>query len=554
MFSKRWILFTAVALLCVTACTIKPPAGHQVGDQIDMALQQDIQSNQALDKKEHAPLPLAVSAALVPDISTNKLPGVEKTQQRRFDINVKDVPAQLFFTGLVKGTKLSMTVGPNVTGTITLDLKSVTIQQVMDAARDVYGYEYRRTSYGYQVLEKQLQTRVFTINYLDMTRSGESQTTISTGQITRHIAPSAGSEEEGSSGTAGGTETSPPSSSINTSSTSDFWASLRESLTAMVGTEGGHSVVINPQAGMIVVRAYPNELREIAEYLDSTQASVKRQVIIEARVLEIELSAAYQSGIDWTLFDFKQTGNKKLTDNLDVFTNAFELSGSGKYNFSYLIKALQDQGRVNVLSSPRISTLNNEQAVIKVGKDRFFVTGVTSNTVAGGSAIETTQNIDLTPFFSGIALDVTPEIGKNDSVTLHVHPMVSTVVDEERTFEVNDKAQKLPLAKSTIRETDSVVNVQDGQVIAIGGLMENKSTDYGGGTPIISDIPGAGPLVSDQNKTSSKFELVILLKATVVKDGTWTVNLKKTAEEFEETKGNFSYSARVKQPPLPRKH
>lgn len=186
-------------------------------------------------------------------------------------------------------------------------------------------------------------------------------------------------------------------------------------------------------------------------------------------------------------------------------------------DFTSFIELLETQGNVRVLSSPRVATINNQKAVIKVGTDEFFVTEVTNTTVTG-TATTVTPSVTLTPFFSGIALDVTPQISQDGVVTLHVHPSVSDVKDQQKTVTIGTLTQQLPLALSTIRESDSIVRARSGQVIVIGGLMQDSSTNRDASTPGISKVPVIGNLFKQKNNSSVKSELVILLKPIVVND------------------------------------
>jgi MSHA biogenesis protein MshL len=183
-------------------------------------------------------------------------------------------------------------------------------------------------------------------------------------------------------------------------------------------------------------------------------------------------------------------------------------------DFEAIIDLLETQGTVQVLSSPRISTVNNQKAVIKVGSDEFFVTDISTTTVTAGSAINTNDSPELTPFFSGIALDVTPQISSAGVVTLHVHPTVSDVTEQRKSIAGDD----VPLAASTIRESDSIVRARSGQIVVIGGLMETSSSDSDAGVPWLSKVPVLGYAFKQKQQSSVKRELVILLKPVVADD------------------------------------
>ncbi len=206
-----------------------------------------------------------------------------------------------------------------------------------------------------------------------------------------------------------------------------------------------------------------------------------------------------------------------ITSQGGAFTMAFNVG-----DFAAFIELLELHGDTRVLSSPRVSTLNNQKAVIKAGTDEFFVTNVASNTVTGASST-TSRDVELTPFFSGIALDVTPQISEMGEVTLHIHPTVSQVTDQQKNLTVSGQTDVLPLAFSEIRESDSVVKARSGQIIVIGGLMRDSETRQRFGMPGLSRVPGIGNLFTSVRKVNRKTELVILLKPIVVNsDSDWS--------------------------------
>jgi MSHA biogenesis protein MshL len=221
-----------------------------------------------------------------------------------------------------------------------------------------------------------------------------------------------------------------------------------------------------------------------------------------------------------------------LTGQAAAFGNLLAFGGASD-DFGALIRLLGTQGEVQVLSSPRISTLNNQKAVIKVGSDEFFVTDISSTTSSNASSIVTSPDITLAPFFSGIALDVTPQISEQGDVILHIHPSVSEVVDQSKNITVSGQSQQLPLALSQVRESDSVVRARSGQVVVIGGLMQNRSSNDDASVPGVGDIPLLGELFKQRRDSNSRSELVILLKPLVVdRDETWRDYIHETRQRI----------------------
>ena len=279
-----------------------------------------------------------------------------------------------------------------------------------------------------------------------------------------------------------------------------------------------------------MVRADGDSLSQVEEYLRRTQLIMQRQVVLEAKILEIGLNEGYQQGVNWS--DIQSASSVTASDGLPAEFTAQALAGQAirtsdigglfsatfrEGTFTALIELLGEQGNVQILSSPRISTVNNQKAVIKVGTDEFFVTDIDfqDDNSGSNSSDSTSTSVELTPFFSGISLDVTPQIAEDGTVILHVHPAVSEVNDQEKLITVGDRDVTLPLARSTVRETDSVIRAQSGQIVVIGGLIQNSSEDRNSAVPFFSEIPVLGELFKQRRFQSTKSELVILLRPVV---------------------------------------
>jgi MSHA biogenesis protein MshL len=554
----------ALSLALLGSCAAPPqrPAG------IDPAILAEV--DKASQRKAET-TPAEVDRALLPPLRMDMPQLRGQPVDQRFDLSVSNAPAPQVFMSLVSGTRYSMLVHPALAGAISINLKDVTIVEALDAIRELYGYDYKIDATRIFILPAGLQTRVFQVNYLPGQRRGLSDVRVQSSAVTDSgtaaAAPGAAAPAQ-----TGPVSRSLESSRVTTQQQSDFWTDLRTALVAMVGAGEGRSVIVTPQSGVVVVRALPAELRAVEQYLRATRLAVERQVMLEAKIIEVTLADAYQSGINWALF--REGGSNLALGQLGRNTNlgargTGSISGGGvtadtagravaaggsllglaanapagavfglalqTSNFAALLQFLESQGQVQVLSSPRIATINNQKAVLKVGTDEFFVTNVTTTTTTTGTATQQSPSVTVQPFFSGIVLDVTPQIDDTGNIILHIHPSVSEVSESTRI--VNLGAQiaeiRLPLAKSTINETDTIVRVTDGNIVAIGGLMSVDIKDNRGGIPGMSE-QGLGGLLRNTDRAVRKKELVILLKPTlIVSDRNWDQDLRETRDRLE---------------------
>ena len=528
------------ACLVLYGCALQTPldssAKDAVRENLEAALEDSKEEHVAF-KAEHERQKEALLAALDEE-STESLDIRLASNRERFNVEVKDVPADRFFQGLVVDTDVNILVHPEVEGSVTLSLRNVTLLQVLDAVSTVYDFQIEKHSFGFKVLPVALRTQVYNVNYLNITRKGLSTFSVNSGEISSSVS-------------GGGDSSSQKSSQVETESVTDFWADVQDMLVSIVGSQDGRSVVTNPLSGTVVINASPSEHRTIQQFLDQAHLNLRRQVVIEAKILEVELNESFQAGINWSVLSRFNVDGTLATGLFDdnylstaasgvpassistlagqilpqnqidgIFTSALSFG-----DFTGLIELLETQGEVHVLSSPRISTVNNQKAVIKVGEDEFFVTEFTNNQTTSGDQVVTSPEVTLTPFFSGIALDVTPQIGSGDEIILHIHPSVTQVNDLNKRIKVDDQEIDLPLALSRIRESDSIVKARNNQIIVIGGLLQTSTSDVDSNTPWFSNLPILRHLFSQKRQTSTKSELVILLRPIVPEQTGWSGQL-----------------------------
>jgi len=541
----------------------------------------------------------AVAAALLPPAAAlaTQLPKARPALEERFNVSFNNVPAQQFFRSIVAGTRYNILVHPDVAGTITANLKDVTLPETLDAIREMYGYDYKIEGTRISIKPLTMQTKMFHVNYLVGKRAGMSMTRVTSTSVSNAAGNNGNNQNSNNQGgqnpfgnngnnqnnngnnpnNPNGQNSGPmDSTDVATISANDFWGDLKQAIEAIVGSkDGGRSVVVSPQSGVLVIRAMPDELRNVDAYLKATQLAVDRQVILEAKILEVELNDSYQSGVNWASFASIKSGHDNRVSGGVIAPGAtltplpfgggqpgtitdpgtglsassgFSLSNAAgaagsmfglavqTANFAALISFLETQGTVHVLSSPRVAAVNNQKAVLKIGTDEFYVTGVqtTTNSTTTGNTVS--PSVTLQPFFSGVVLDVTPQIDEKGNILLHVHPSVSQVSTINKSVNLGTAGSlNLPLAASATSELDSIVRGQNGQVVAIGGLMRQSSTADDSQVPGTSSVPVLSALFGAKKRVNQKRELVVLIKPTIVEGvNNWNDDLLDTNRRIEQ--------------------
>ena len=527
-----------------------------------------------------ATAPMLVPARISEVLAEPAPPAVPLAPEPKIDLLVNNAPAREVFLAIVADTRYSMLMHPDVAGTLSVTLRGVTVVEALEAIRDVYGFDFKIDGRRITIYAPTLQTRIFSINYPTSQRSGSSELRVSSGALPS----STGGTTSGTSSTTTGSSQQTEGSRVTTTSKTDFWTELTAAVKGLIGTDPGRSVVTSPQAGIMAVHAMPEELRQVDIFLKAAQIAVERQVMLEAKIVEVELRDGFQSGIDWSALKNSGAatsaigvigGNaiSPITGSTSTITSTNTLvrgvqpnlpglsagaalladgvslpsAGSGLFGLAFatngfqaVLGFLETQGDVQILSSPRIATLNNQKAVLKVGAEDFFVTNVSSGTnssaTAGAVGVVTMPSITLTPFFSGISLDVTPQIGEGNKIMLHVHPSVTTVTEKAKQIDLGSAGNYiLPLASSSMNETDTLVRIQDGNIVAIGGLMQLTSNRASSGLPGTSNIPVLSSIFGNRANTGGKKEVVVLIKPSIIRTAKdWEAQTSRTRAALDD--------------------
>ncbi len=587
--AARGISLAAVALV-VSACS--EPLMRS-GDTYDT-----IQGSFGLAAKAKAPAE-SFNESLLPPVQLD-FPKSAQAVEPRFDLSVNSAPAGQVFLALVSGTRYSMVLPPDLSGTLTLNLKNVTVREALESVREIYGYEFSVQGTRITVQPNSLQTKLFQVSYLATKRGGGSATRVMTGNVVSSSSGAAAGAAGAAGGGGGASVGAGEATTVFTGQASDFWFDLTQAIAITLNCEfdvqratgqvsgaspasammaqaiiqrmdkvhcpDARNFVINQQSGVVMVRAMPSELRDIGRLLKAMQASVERQVMLEAKIVEVALGDDFQSGINWQMLDNTNKPRWSMnadTDNIRAFPPAvgsgspltgtfgvlkkFNVGGAlglafQTDNFAALLQFMQTQGTVNVMSSPRIATLNNQKAVLKVGTDDYYVTAVTPPSYSSSGTGTTSSNsinpptITTQPFFSGIALDVTPQIDESGQITLHIRPSITEVTEREKIINFGSLGiYSLPYASTKVKETDSIVRVRDGMIVAIGGLMTRSQTEQDIKVPGAGDLPLVGHLFKQAVASKGKRELVVLIKPTVInEDADWQQDLTETEGRLRE--------------------
>ena len=562
LLTIRWLMVVFVGFVLIACSTQNNKSDETKRDSSEnkIAAQKEFDELVNRSSQRNTQVPDAVSQALrSPHIHSSA--GSDDLMER-FDVSVNALPAKDFFLSLFADSGANIVAHPEISGVISLDLKNVTVKDVLNVVRDIYGYEYKQLNGIYTILPRKLRTEIFPINYLDVQRVGVTDTSVLIGEITsdNNNNTNRNNRNNNNRNTSGVTQSTnllsflpqeksetnqgiSPGTRVQTLSKTDFWYGINRAILEIIGGEkGGRFVMTNPQSGLVVVKAMPRELNAVKDFLTRSELNVKRQVVLETKILEVTLNDGYESGINWGAISgeiaLSQSSSGQNTLDQVVFgdkgvTESLASAVLNVVDITKLLFLLEKQGSVQVLSSPRVSTVNNQKAVIRVGSDEFFVTGISNATVSNASSIVNTPEIDFDSFFSGISLDVTPQISDDGDVILHVHPLVSNVQDQIKEVEVSGESFSVPLALRDVRESDAIVKAKSGQVVVLGGLMQETSSDVKGKRPLLGSIPLVKHLFKTKQTSLSKTELVILMRPIVVDDGSWDSLLDEDASRFE---------------------
>ena len=395
---------------------------------------------------------------------------------------------------LVRDTRLSVVVDPDISGSFRGDLKDVTLRQALELILQPNGFDYSVQGNLIRVFKRRFETRRFDLNYVATRRSGTRTLAAS-----NSIAPSEAS---------GMTAASPGgrSAEVTGSDADDIFAEVSGGLRMLMSSEGRFN--IDRKAALLQATDYPDRLDQIQLYLDAVHNRATRQVQIQAKVIEVTLTEASSAGINWNLLVERAGDAVALTQNVVPSADGTIRAGLRIKDLTGLLNALASQGSVNVLASPTVNALNNEPVIMRVGVQDVFFRTTTQTDAVSGRVLQTT--VEPQAITEGVVLSVTPQIGSDGMINMSITPSLT-----ERTGQVTSRfGDTVPVL--TVREADTMVRVREKDTIVIAGLMDERLHREDRKVPLLGDLPGIGGLFRGQTTSRRKTDLIILLTPTVM--------------------------------------
>ena len=532
-------------------------------------------SNKSLKKVIEKPIPpeedIIREDSVV--IKENKeIDQIKKYESKRFSLDLQSGDIKDVLLALVKDSDIGVVIDPGISGNIpVMDIKDATLKEILSYILKPLNLKYKWEGKNIHIYKDPLITRFFRFNYLSASRKGKRQVSFSTrsnegGGMSGGSGGSTGSTGSSGGGSMGGQGggQNQSTSEITVDYENSVWNTLIESLKTIVfgrievqsvntseqgsqssgenkikalayADSSGKKLIISPETGIILLTAHESEINKVADFIEKYEGSAQRQVWIEAKILEVDLYSGYQMGINWgavinranyygTLSNTRTLTSPAMNLNTgDVSFN--ELSQSaGSFQFAVsnnvidvLIDALSLQGNLKVLASPRISTLNNEKAVIRVVREEVFFNLQTQIAQGvGGQVTAPTINVQVVPI--GIVMDIVPQINKNGDIILSVNPDISELL-EIRKIEVEGAMAMQPVIDR--RSIDTIAKLKNGETLVIAGIIKERKNEIIKGIPFLYKLPVIGNLFRRTQQKVERTELVILITPKYVagKDG-----------------------------------
>jgi MSHA type pilus biogenesis protein MshL len=452
--------------------------------------------------------PVEINSPVAPQMEKERKTLMEASVER-FSFSLKEADVKDVLRGLSKQTNYNVVIEPDVKGMCTVDLKDVTLIKALEYILEPLDFTFKIEEKTIYVSKPKLETKIFSLNYVALKKIGTSSVV--------------GSVGGGASSSTTGSSSEYRSVEVKTETEADIWKNIEDNLKGMLSKDG--KIVVNRQALMVLVTDYPKSLKHIDAFLEAVEGSLHKQVMIEAKIVEVQLNDASREGVNWQFIEgrigefFINANQVFLNPNILAVPSAKAIAttpyfrlfvGNKHLNIdNTFIDLLKTQGNINVVSSPRIATLNNQRAVIKVARqDVYFDEQQSVGAISTTLATYTPKFITV-----GLILDVTPQIDNNGNIVLNIHPMLTEKVDVAR----SPSGSEVPILD--VREADTLVRVKEGETVIIGGLIKDRKRVSDTGTKGLMDLPIIGWIFRLKESEAQKNELVVFLTPRIISSG-----------------------------------
>lgn len=496
------------------------------------------------DVKDAASIPSPVRLA-------PPLPAPQATKKEpTHTVVVSDVPVRELLFSLARDADLNLDIDNDVEGLVTLNAVNQPLPAILERITANSNLRYSITNNVLQIRKDAPFFRNYRIDYLNMARTSNSTVNVST-----QINSTGQGAGDGKGGGAGDNNSSTEVKNITENS---FWTSLQKNIATIIANNNGDvaapaadgnnpDIVLNRESGIMGVRATEKQHQEIQRFIDEVQNSSQRQVLIEATIAEVKLNDRYQAGINWSLV--RDGSGHNILFNIANSVNdvalaeppAFNIGASTRLDGNLLqttLQALQTFGDVRIMSSPKVMAINNQTAVLKVVDNLvYFTIGVNLEPSTGLTVGRTTYETRVNTVPVGFVMSVTPYVNEKGGVTLNVRPTISRVIGQAR--DPNPALAQVRVISEIpviqVREVESILKVNSGDVAVIGGLMQDEVNNSKRGIPVLSKVPYLGSLFRYEDDKTNKTELVIFIKPIVVKDASLNGDLSHYKEYLPGT-------------------
>ncbi|HBZ55263.1 MAG TPA: hypothetical protein DEO88_07650, partial [Syntrophobacteraceae bacterium] len=445
----------------------------------------------------------------------------------RVDLSARNTPLRDVLYTVAQATSLNLVmekdVNPEVP--ITLTLTNVTAE---DALKTIFAsVDYFYTIKNNLLTVKSTETRSYELGFPAVTQQYQTELggdVVGAGDVTTGSGSGGSSGGSGGGGGSGGNTLKGLVSqkAEGDKKAYDFWDVIDQSLKTLLGKESDQSYVINKMAGTVIVTANRKNLERVEKYLNLVRKVINRQVLVEAKIIEITLNNNLKFGLDWTAIVKNDSigtinlGSQAFSNIVATGSPTFAMVTSAT-DFASTLRTIQELGEVRVLSNPRVNIMNGQTSLLCVGQKQSFISKSEQTITTGTSGVtpSTSYTVETSSVLSGIIIGIVPYVTEQGEISLTITPITSDLVKLETRHFGNDQIQ-IDLPTVDIRQLGTTVKVRNGQMLVLGGLILNREKITDNQVPIFGDIPYLGMLFKQRDKKSAKTELVILLQPTIV--------------------------------------